>query len=408
MTLGEALRCSRRRSRSRRCGWHAQSSSVRGEAKAHVPGSVGRAGVPARCSGPARRLEPVLPSRSVIAHPEARIKRGATQPRARAAALPCSSTKASVPRSTSLADFARLTAALQNRAAVDSRVVGLAFALKRPGTCDAVAEDEVATEHNMTNRFLLTPMSLDQPTPELRRLRREGWSINETGSCARCSGAAADRRGQRTDRPLHGGSSARRRSAGVSHGRLLCGDRRADRVAARRCRADAPVARCPRRLQHAGDNPERLPGRHAARHAHRPGDLEILDALRAHTIDDDAVVLYDARDLDPLEREALAASRVTHVTSIDALDSFDFGRGPVHVHLDPDVLNPLDAPAMAYPAPGGPDLAVLSRVLSRLAGRGVAITSVTLTTWAVDRDGSGGTEAAVWQLLESLLGERIR
>ena len=54
------------------------------------------------------------------------------------------STKASVPRSTSLADFAHLTAALPNRAAVDSRVVGLAFALKRRGTCDAVAEDEVA------------------------------------------------------------------------------------------------------------------------------------------------------------------------------------------------------------------------------------------------------------------------
>ena len=108
------------------------------------------------------------------------------------------------------------------------------------------------------------------------------------------------------------------------------------------------------------------------------GDLEILDALGARAIDDDTVVLYDARDLDPLEREALAASRVTHLTSLEALEGFDFRGAPVHVHLDPDVLNPLDAPAMAYATPGGPRLAALSRALSRLTGRGVSVSSVTV------------------------------
>lgn len=271
-----------------------------------------------------------------------------------------------------------------------------------------MAEDEVATEHNMTNRFLLTPMSLDQPTPELRRLRREGWSINEPDPVR---DAAVQRRIAAVNEPI----------ARFTEEAARAGDRPVC-LTGDCCAAIGALTG----LQRAGVEPTLLwldahgdfntpattpsgylGGMPLAMLTGR-GDLEILDALRAHTIDDDAVVLYDARDLDPLEREALAASRVTHVTSIDALDSFDFGRGPVHVHLDPDVLNPLDAPAMAYPAPGGPDLAVLSRVLSRLAGRGVAITSVTLTTWAVDRDGSGGTEAAVWQLLESLLGERIR
>ena len=207
----------------------------------------------------------------------------------------------------------------------------------------------------MTNRFLLTPMSLDQPTPELRRLRREGWSINEPDPVR---DAAVQRRIAAVNEPI----------ARFTEEAARAGDRPVC-LTGDCCAAIGALTG----LQRAGVEPTLLwldahgdfntpattpsgylGGMPLAMLTGR-GDLEILDALRAHTIDDDAVVLYDARDLDPLEREALAASRVTHVTSIDALDSFDFCRGPVHVHLDPDVLNPLDAPAMAYPAPGGPD-----------------------------------------------------
>ena len=245
----------------------------------------------------------------------------------------------------------------------------------------------------MTDRFLLTPMSLDQPAPDLRRIRREGWSINEPDLVR---DATVRRRIAAVNEPI-----ARFTEEAVRAGdRPIC-------ITGDCCAAIGAVTG----LQRAGvaptllwldahgdfNTPETTPsgflgGMPLAMLTGR-GDLEILDALGARAVDDDTVVLYDARDLDPLEREALAASRVTRLSSLEALDGFDFRGAPVHAHLDPDVLNPLDAPAMAYATPGGPRLAALSRALSRLTGRGVSISSVTVTTWAIDRDASGVTEA---------------
>jgi len=260
----------------------------------------------------------------------------------------------------------------------------------------------------MTGRFLLTPMHLDQPAADLRRIRREGWSINEPDLMR---DAPVRRRIAAVNEPI-----ARFTEEAVRAGdRPVC-------ITGDCCAAIGTVAG----LQRAGiaptllwldahgdfNTPETTPsgylgGMPLAMLTGR-GDLEILDTLGARAIDDDMVVLYDARDLDPLEREALAASRVTHLSSLEALDGFDFGGATVHVHLDPDVINPLDAPAMAYATPGGPRLAALSRALSRLTERGVSISSVTVTTWAIDRDEPRSTEAAVWQVLESFLERRIR
>ena len=260
----------------------------------------------------------------------------------------------------------------------------------------------------MTDRFLLTPMSLDQPAPDLRRIRRDGWSINEPDLMR---DVPVRRRIAAVNEPI-----ARFTEEAVRAGdRPVC-------ITGDCCAAIGAVTG----LQRAGiaptvlwldahgdfNTPETTPsgflgGMPLAMLTGR-GDLEILDALGARAIDDDTVVLYDARDLDPLEREALAASRVTHLTALEALEGFDFRGAPVHVHLDPDVINPLDAPAMAYATPGGPRLAAVSGALSRLTGRGVSVSSVTVTTWAIDRDESRSTEAAVLQLLESLLERRIR
>ncbi|OFV92204.1 MAG: hypothetical protein A3J75_03605 [Acidobacteria bacterium RBG_16_68_9] len=134
------------------------------------------------------------------------------------------------------------------------------------------------------------------------------------------------------------------------------------------------------------------------------GEQTILVQLGTRPLDEAAVVLCDARDLDPLERQALASSRVVHLGSTERLEAFDFGSDPVHVHIDADILNPRDAPAMLYPAGGGPGVAALETVLRRVTGRSRVI-SVSLTTWALDRDPTGATEEAVWRVLQAALSD---
>jgi arginase len=136
------------------------------------------------------------------------------------------------------------------------------------------------------------------------------------------------------------------------------------------------------------------------------GDQEILRGLKMQPLDEAGIVLCDARDLDPLERDAVSSSRVVHLTSTQQLDALDFGSSPVHLHIDPDVLDPTEAPAMLYPAAGGPGIDALAQVLARLTSR-ARVMSVSLTAWALDRDGAGKTEAAVWRLLGAAIGEPV-
>jgi arginase len=133
------------------------------------------------------------------------------------------------------------------------------------------------------------------------------------------------------------------------------------------------------------------------------GDQAVLERLGTRPLDEPAVVLCDGRDLDPLEREALQASRVRHLSSVEQLDELDFGQDPVHLHIDGDILNPLEAPAMLYPAAGGPGAAALEAILRRATARW-RVVSVSLTTWALDRDTTGDTEEAVWCLLRAAVG----
>ena len=81
----------------------------------------------------------------------------------------------------------------------------------------------------------------------------------------------------------------------------------------------------------------------------------VWDAGLAEPIDPSRVVLSGVRDLDPPERELLEASPATVVGSSletlvytqNALDS-----APVYLHIDLDVIDPEDFPAL-FPAPGG-------------------------------------------------------
>jgi arginase len=114
------------------------------------------------------------------------------------------------------------------------------------------------------------------------------------------------------------------------------------------------------------------------------------------------VILTDARDLDPGEREAVAESELTHLPQAADLLEYPLPAGPLYVHFDVDVLDPEAAPAMNYPAPGGPDAATMGRVFDRLADTG-RIVAVSLSAWNPEMDENGRTQQVVLALLHRLL-----
>lgn len=134
------------------------------------------------------------------------------------------------------------------------------------------------------------------------------------------------------------------------------------------------------------------------------GDTTLLRAVGTQPLDEVDVLLCDARDLDPEEGRALARSAVRHCRSLEAVMAESVADRPLHIHFDVDVLSLEDAPAMRYPVPGGPRVGALQALGRHLAALGAPI-SVSVTTWAFERDSDGRTRAACLQALAGLLGQ---
>lgn len=251
----------------------------------------------------------------------------------------------------------------------------------------------------MTNRFILTPYFIDQPMPGLEALIRPGWVVNNpvlpTGTPqARMSALYQPLAAQITD-------AIQRGERPVS----IAGD----------CCTSLGVLAG---LQRAGVEPtliwfdahgdfntwETTPsgflgGMPLAMLTGR-GEQTIMHALGARPLPEQRVILTDGRDLDPGEREALHASQVIHLPRVTQLLESDLPPGPLWLHLDTDVLDAVEAPAMNYPVPGGPSSESLRRVFRHLASQ-AQIAVISLSSWNPDLDGDGSSRE-VWM---SLLGE---
>lgn len=251
-------------------------------------------------------------------------------------------------------------------------------------------------------RYLLSPFSLDQPAPSLLRLARRGWKLNQPTLAPT---------------PMLSRLAVTNDAIAAFVEESVGDGFRPVSIAGDCCAAIGVVAG----LQRAGlrprilwldahgdfNTPETSPSGYLAGMALAMlagrGDQALPERLRIRPIAEKDVVLCDARDLDPGERAALAASEVRRVT-VDQLDAVDFGSGPLYVHFDCDILDPAEAPAMQFPTPGGPALAALQAALRRVAER-ANIVAVSLTTWAIDQDDTGETERAVNGTMDVLLSQ---
>ncbi|MEM7350396.1 MAG: arginase family protein [Acidobacteriota bacterium] len=254
----------------------------------------------------------------------------------------------------------------------------------------------------MTDRYLLSPFFLDEPVPELESLAEPGWSVI---------------RPPLPETTTQGRMSAIHRPLADRVTEILEGGERPIAVVGDCC-ASIPVAAG---LERAGVEPvlvwldahgdfntwETTPsgflgGMPLAMLVGR-GDGTLMDQVMRGIIPEDRVVLTDARDLDPAERTLLEDTKVNHLPDARSLLSHSLPEGPLWVHYDIDIIDPTDAPAVLYPAPGGrraEDLELIFRELARLR----QIVAISFSTWNPKLDSDGTTREVGFRLLRALAG----
>jgi arginase len=134
------------------------------------------------------------------------------------------------------------------------------------------------------------------------------------------------------------------------------------------------------------------------------GELTILKALGMSPMAEEKIILSDARDLDPPEREALETSGVRVCSDPRMLPDLTSGLEELHVHIDTDIVSLEDAPAMNFPAAGGPRAEVLRPIFRKLARAG-NIRLISMSAWNPTLDPDGRTRRLCMSLLEALTGE---
>ncbi|MFL7893301.1 MAG: arginase family protein [Anaerolineales bacterium] len=252
----------------------------------------------------------------------------------------------------------------------------------------------------MVPRFILTPYFLDQPLPGLEPLRDAEWVVNKPT----LPEASTQQRMAALYKPL-----TELVTLVLKSGELPVS------IAGDCCTSIGVLAG----LQHAGIQPTLiwfdahgdfntwqttpsgfLGGMPLAMLVGR-GEKTIMETVGTKPLAEDKVILTDGRDLDPGEGETLAESRVIHLKKVQDLLNSELPAGPLWVHFDTDVLDPAEAPAMNYLAPGGPSTGELRAVFHFLAGTGQVV-AVSLSSWNPDMDQDGTSQQVCLDLLMEL------
>jgi arginase len=128
----------------------------------------------------------------------------------------------------------------------------------------------------------------------------------------------------------------------------------------------------------------------------------IASRLGLRPVDEAAIVLAGARDLDPPEVSYLEQSPIRRA-DVGDLDPAQLPDLPLYVHVDFDVLDPGAVPGLRYPAPGGPTARQLAGALRMLMGTGQVIGIGLACTWHPGHDAAG----RIGSLLETGLGPAL-
>lgn len=134
------------------------------------------------------------------------------------------------------------------------------------------------------------------------------------------------------------------------------------------------------------------------------GEQRMPSAVALQSVPEEYVILTDARDLDPEEKILVQSSKVHHLPKVSDLLDFPFPDRPLYVHFDVDVLDPEDAPANNYLAPGGPPVEELRDVFDHLSSS-FPIVALSMSSWNPELDTDGETQNVCMELFRLLLTE---
>ena len=131
------------------------------------------------------------------------------------------------------------------------------------------------------------------------------------------------------------------------------------------------------------------------------GEQTIVDGTGLTPLPDDRVVLVDGRDLDPGEDQAVGRSGIA-VTTVEEVAHSIPPHGPLYVHVDGDVVDPSDMPAMNYPAADGPSLDAVRTAMVHLATTG-RVVAFSISSWNPELPGADVAAAAMLKLAEPFI-----
>ena len=131
------------------------------------------------------------------------------------------------------------------------------------------------------------------------------------------------------------------------------------------------------------------------------GEQTIVAGAGMRTLREDRVALIGARALDPGEDEAVASSGLA-VLAVSDIPAWPVPRGDLYVHVDVDVVDPSDMPAVNYPSPGGPSLAEVREAVDALVATG-RVAALSLSCWNPQLPGADRAAASAAALTASYL-----
>jgi arginase len=132
------------------------------------------------------------------------------------------------------------------------------------------------------------------------------------------------------------------------------------------------------------------------------GDQRMMEAVGLSPMPDERVVLSDARDLDPGERDLVKASGVRHAETISTLLQ-SLPEGPIYLHFDTDIIDASEAPAFLYAVKGGPKADEMRDAIAAIEATGRVVAFSATAAWDASKDENRATEAAVRRAISPVL-----
>ncbi len=130
----------------------------------------------------------------------------------------------------------------------------------------------------------------------------------------------------------------------------------------------------------------------------------LTQSIGLRPVAEGACVLVGARDVDPGELDNLAASAVHRLDDVRALAHVALPSAPWYVHLDTDIIDPSELPALRFPVPGGPSAKTVADALRALAARGTIAALGVACTFAATTFAESDPLERIRPLIDAALG----